>query len=241
MSQMSNPYQTWGTVAANAEVDQRASFIRLTYLHLAGAVIAFLGLEGLLLSLPQTPALVSTMLGGRYSWLIVMGAFMGASYLAQMWAQSSTSKLTQYMGLGLYVVAQAIIFVPIMMFASRFGAPNVIPIAGLITLFIFGSLTGIVMLSGADFSFLGTGLKLFALTLTAVIVASIFIGFNLGILFTAAGIFLAAGYILYDTSNVMRNYRVDQHVAASLALFASVALLFMYILRLVLALTSSRN
>ena len=37
---------------------------------------------------------------------------------------------------------------------------------------------------------------------------------------------MAAGYILYDTSNVLHHYRTDQHVAASLALFASVALLF---------------
>ena len=241
MNQPMNPYQTWGTVAANAEVDARASFIRLTYLHLAGAVLAFLGLEALLLSLPQTPALMQEMFAGRYSALIVMGAFLGASYLAQMWAQSSTSRVMQYMGLGLYVVAQAIIFVPIMMFASRFGAPNVIPIAGFITLFIFGGLTGIVMLSGADFSFLGTGLKLAGLALIAVAVGSLLFGFNLGLIFVGAAIFLAAGYILYDTSNVMHHYRVDQHVAASLALFASVALLFMYILRLVLILTSSRR
>jgi FtsH-binding integral membrane protein len=241
MSQPTNPYQTWGTVAANAEVDERASFIRLTYLHLAGAVLAFLGLEAVLLSLPQTPALVQSMVAGRYSWLIVMGAFMGASYLAQYWAQSSTSKSTQYLGLGLYVVAEALIFVPIMFFATKFGAPNVVPIAGFITLFIFGGLTGIVMLSGADFSFLGTGLKLAGLALMAVIVGSLLFGFNLGLLFVAATIFLAAGYILYDTSNVMHHYRVDQHVAASLALFASVALLFFYILRLVLMLTSSRD
>ena len=43
---------------------------------------------------------------------------------------------------------------------------------------------------------------------------------------------LASMYILYDTSNVLRTYRTDQYVAASLALFASVALLFWYILRL---------
>ncbi len=240
MNQSVNPYQSFGTVAANAEVDSRASFIRLTYLHLAGAVCAFLALEAVLLSLPQTDALVRTMVGGQYSWLVVMGAFMGASYLAQNWAQSSTSLTMQYLGLGLYVVAQALIFVPIMWFAARLGAPNVIPTAGLLTLLIFGGLTGIVMLSGADFSFLGTGLRVAGLAMMAIIVAGILFGFNLGLFFVGAAIFLAAGYILYDTSNVMRHYRTDQHVAASLALFASVALLFYYILQLVLSLTSRR-
>jgi FtsH-binding integral membrane protein len=45
-------------------------------------------------------------------------------------------------------------------------------------------------------------------------------------------IVLASGYILYDTSNVLHRYRTDQHVAAALALFASVAILFWYVLRL---------
>jgi FtsH-binding integral membrane protein len=37
---------------------------------------------------------------------------------------------------------------------------------------------------------------------------------------------------------VLHHYRVGQHVAASLALFASVALLFWYILQLLMSLTS---
>ncbi len=241
MSQSMNPYQAFGTVAASAEVSERASFIRLTYLHLAGAVLAFLGLEAVLLSLPQTPALVQSMIGGRYSWLIVMVAFIGASYLAQSWAQSATSKSLQYAGLALYVVVEAIIFVPIMYIATKFSAPEVVPMAGFITLFIFAGLTGIVMLSGADFSFLGSALKLAFLALMAVGIGSMIFGFSLGLLFVGASILFAAGYILYDTSNVMLHYRTDQHVAAALALFASVALLFWYVLRLVMILTSSRD
>jgi FtsH-binding integral membrane protein len=49
-------------------------------------------------------------------------------------------------------------------------------------------------------------------------------------------ILLASGYILYDTSNVLHHYRTDQYVAASLALFAAVALLFWYVLRLLMEL-----
>lgn len=64
------------------------------------------------------------------------------------------------------------------------------------------------------------------------IAVAILFGFNLGPIFTYAMIALACGYILYDTSNVLHHYRIGQHVAAALALFASVALLFWYILRL---------
>jgi FtsH-binding integral membrane protein len=68
-------------------------------------------------------------------------------------------------------------------------------------------------------------------------VASIFFGFSLGLLFSVLMVAFAAGFILYDTSNVLHHYRIGQHVAASLALFASVALLFWYVLRIVMAVT----
>ena len=48
--------------------------------------------------------------------------------------------------------------------------------------------------------------------------------------FFGAMVLLAAGSILYTTSNVLRHYRPDQYVAASLALFSGVALMFYYIL-----------
>ena len=66
------------------------------------------------------------------------------------------------------------------------------------------------------------------------IVASILFGFTLGMFFSYAMIAFACGYILYDTSNVMLHYRTSQHVAAALALFASVMLLFWYVLRVLI-------
>ena len=42
----------------------------------------------------------------------------------------------------------------------------------------------------------------------------------------------AGAAVLYDTSNIMHHYPQDRYVAASMALFASIALMFWYILRL---------
>jgi len=64
-------------------------------------------------------------------------------------------------------------------------------------------------------------------------------GFSLGVWFSGAMVILAGGYILYYTSNVMLHYRTDQYVAAALALFSSVALLFWYVLRIFMS--SSRR
>ena len=45
----------------------------------------------------------------------------------------------------------------------------------------------------------------------------------------------AGAAVLYDTSNILRHYPVDRHVAAALDLFGSIALMFWYVLRLFLA------
>jgi FtsH-binding integral membrane protein len=66
------------------------------------------------------------------------------------------------------------------------------------------------------------------------IFCSMLFGFNLGTIFTVAMIVFACGYILYYTSNVLHHYRIGQHVAASLALFAAVALLLYYVVMLVM-------
>ena len=73
------------------------------------------------------------------------------------------------------------------------------------------------------------------------IIAGLIFGFSLGLLFSFAMVAVASGWILYDTSNVLHHYRTDQHVAASLTLFASVALLFYYILRILIAVSSDRG
>ena len=230
-------------VAARAASSDRALFIRRTYAHLAGAILAFMGIEALLLNVMSdaTQAQVLRMMVGGYGWLFVLLAFMGASWLAQTWAQSETSPGMQYVGLGLYVVAEAVIFLPLLIIATHMVDKTVIPTAGILTLAVFGGLTLSVFVTKKDYSFLRPILCVGSLIALGVIVASILIGgFSLGLIFSFAMVALMSGYILYYTSQVMLHYRTDQHVAAALALFAAVATLFWYILRIVMA-ASSRD
>jgi hypothetical protein len=220
-----------GTFAAQAAVDERAGFITKTYLHLAGAIGLFVILEAVLLSLPGIENLVGLMFGSPISWLVVLGLFMLVSYVAESWARSAVSPSTQYMGLGLYVVAEAVIFVPLLYFA-RAKDPAIITSAATATLGLFSVLTAVVFVTRKDFSFLRTVLVFGGFAAMGLIVVAILFGFALGPIFTYAMIALACGYILYHTSNVLHHYRIGQHVAAALALFAAVALLFWYILRL---------
>ncbi len=231
------------SVAAQAAASDRATFIRRTYAHLAGAILAFMGIEAVLLNVVPHDAVFRFFFATPMSWLFILLAFMGASYLAQTWAQSDSSPGLQYVGLGLYVLVEAIIFLPILIVANRMTDKTVIPTAAILTLAVFGGLTLSVFVTKKDYSFLrpilcvGSMIAL-GLIVVACVLPAFGLGFNLGVFFSFAMIALMSGYILYYTSNVMLHYRTDQHVAAALALFAAVATLFWYILRIVMAFSS---
>ncbi len=225
---------TMDVFAAQAAADERSAFIAKTYLHLAGAIGLFVMLVTILLSLPGIENLVQLMIGTQFSWLVVLGLFIAISYVAENWAQSAVNPGTQYLGLGLYVLAQSVIFVPLL-YIVRAVDSSIIPAAGITTLALFGGLTAVVFITRKDFSFLRSVLYFGGLAALGLIVVAILFQFALGPIFTYAMIALACGYILYHTSNVLHHYRIGQHVAASLALFASVALLFWYVLQLFLS------
>lgn len=235
-----NPYRAASALTATAAMaseSERTVFIRKTYGHLGGAIFAFIALELLIFNLvpeQQLVQLTEWMLGG-WNWLLVLGAFFVVSVVADRWARSATSLAMQYAGLGLYVACEAIIFVPLLLLAARMGrayGENIIATAGVMTLVVFGGLTLVAFITRADFSWLGRYLALAMWVVVGFIVCAVLFDMQLGNWFSAAMVALASAYILYYTSNIMYHYRLDQYVAASLALFASVALLFWYVLQL---------
>lgn len=232
---MSDAYTNPYVVAADASPVERGQFIRKVYLHTAGAIVAFAAVLTALYHSPVRDSLLQVMVGGKYSWLIVLAVFMGVSWIADKWANSNASKPMQYLGLALFVVAEAVIFLPIITIAAM-QAPGLLPMAACITLSLTLGLTALVMITKVDFSFLRGVLFIGGFIAMGVIVASIIFGFTLGILFATIMVAFAGAAILYNTSAIFRNYGTDQYVAASLSLFASIALLFFWILRLLMSL-----
>lgn len=228
--------QVRGLSAADALPEERAAFIRRTYIHLAGAVLLFGGIVTYLIGSGRGIWIASTMLSGPYSWLIVLGLFMGVSWLAQSWARSTTSMYLQYMGLLLFTLAESIIFLPLIYLAAiQSDGMSMIVQAGIVTGGLFAGLSAVVFLTQKDFSFLGPILAIGGFVALGFIVSGILFGFGLGSIFAFAMVAFAGGAILYETSNILHHYRTDQHVAAALGLFASVALLFWYVLRIFMA------
>lgn len=225
-------YQSVKTVSDITEVE-RASFYKKTYAHVALAILAFIGVEYLLLNfIPQS--IIVKMVSGSWIWLLILGGFWLGSFLANKWAHS-LNKTTQYLGLAVYVLLEAVIFMPMIFFALSIAGGEIISQAGIITLALFLGLTAVVFYTNTDFSFMRTVLMVAGFVSLGLIVAGAIFGFNLGLWFSVGMVVLAAGSILYETYNIKNEYTSEQYVGAALQLFASVMLLFWYILRILIS------
>src|SRR5690348_5525376 len=221
------------TVAVNElDAQSRGTFVSRTYAHLFGAVSAFILIEVFFFKTGLAPMIARGLLG--VSWLLVLGGFVVVSWLASRTAHLARSKAAQYIALGCYVIAESIIFVPLLYIADKV-APGAITSAATVTFLAFAALTAVVFLTGKDFSFLRGLLCWGGIIALALIGGGVIFGFHLGTYFSVAMVAFAGAAILYDTSNILHHYPEDRYVAAALELFASVALLLWYVLRLFLS------
>lgn len=213
-----------------SDVD-RVAFYRKTYAHVAGGVLVFILFEYLLL---QSQTIIDFMLSMTegYKWLIMLGGFMFATNYAEGMALKTTDKNKQYLAYGIYIFFEALIFVPMIYIAAYYmeSGPEILNQAAIVTLALFTGLSATVLLTKKDFSFLKTGLTIGFFIAIGLIIAGTLFGFNLGLWFSVGMCLLAGGSILYQTSNLVKKYGVEDYIPAALGLFASLMLLFWYIL-----------
>jgi uncharacterized protein len=223
------------TAYRGVSIDSRAQFITRTYTHVVGGILGFILVELGLFESGLAGQVARFMLG--FNWFLILGAFMLVGWLATRTAQTSSSIGMQYFAYGAYVVAEALIFVPLLYIADA-KAPGAIDSATLITALGAGGLMFVAHRTRKDFSFLRAILMWGGVVALLVIVGSAIFGFQLGTLFSVAMIAFAGAAVLYDTSNIIHTYPEDRYVSAAMQLFASIALMFWYALRLVMG---SRN
>ncbi len=229
---MSHLDMSTGQVVANAAENERANFIKRTYVHLAGAIAALAFLEFLLIQtgIGEKSILLMNTIGSRMYMGASLVIFMLISSFANKWAHSSISREKQYLGLGIYVVLLALYFLPNIYIAQLYS-PGIISYAAIVTVALVAGITFTAFSTKVNFSFLGPYLTVGMFVLFGVFIAGMIFGFSLGLWFLGAGILLFGGYTLYYTSNIIHEYHTEQYVAASLALFSSISFMFIYILQ----------
>jgi len=230
---MENQFPEKIMVNSLSEVD-RVAFYKKTYSHVAAGVLVFVLFEYLLLQSETVVEFMLSMTQG-YKWLLMLGGFMLATNYAEGMAMRTTDKNKQYLAYGIYIFFEALIFVPMLYIVTELMEPegsDLLYQASIVTLALFTGLSATVLMTKTDFSFLKTGLTIGFFIAIGLIIAGSLFGFDLGLWFSVGMCLLAGGSILYQTSNLVKTYGVEDYIPAALGLFASLMLLFWYILRI---------
>ena len=226
-------------IVAEADQSDAASFYRKTYGLVA---LAFAGFAGLLYLFFITPVagLFMTTLGamynslGSFSWLIVMLAFWAGTYFAQKLASNRASRDSQYAGLGLYVLLEALIFIPLISIVAISTKGNVgdilIPACTLTGALVLG-LTLAVQLTRVDFSFLRIVITIGSICAIGAVIMFAIMGINPGTWFALAMILLMATVILYQTHVIKNNCSTEDYVFAAFILFSAFVTLLWYVIQ----------
>ena len=222
------------TPVATLDEATRSEFLSRVYQHLLAAVVAFVAFEALLINLGIAREIYELISGGGGRWLIVLGGFMVVNWLATNAAHDILNPSRQYAGLFGMAAGEAVIFAPFLhyVFEVEGGGTTTVLAAAVITAIGFAGLSVVALVTRADLSFLRPILLWTGVCALVLIVAALLFGFELGVWFSVAMIALAGGSILYQTQTIMRRYPAEAYVGAAVQLFASVMLLFWYVLRL---------
>ena len=216
---------------SEASVEDRSNFIWKCYALVVGAILVFAGIEGYLL---QSGVANSIAVMSQNSPMLFLGAFVLVGWGGTHLAHKLESIQMQYSVFAVFIFIYAVVFSPLLLMATLY-APGMIDTAAGITVLASAGLIATVMITRKDFSFLRGLLVWIGMLAIVGIFGSMIFGFHLGTWFSVAMIGFAGAAILYDTSNIMHHYPQDRYVAASMSLFASIAMMFFYILRLLMS------
>ena len=221
--------QGWGTLQAptaeHASVSERMGFVRKVYALFFAATLFAIG--GVVLSLAFPQVFVRLVWEHPYISLIVLfGGVMGA----QAVRHTPGVNLIALFG---FTTLTGIIISPLMWVVSNTNPVSIL-YAGVLTVGIFGGLTAYVFVSKKDFSFLRgmvtTGL--IVVFLAALMNFFFMCSSALGFAISAAALLLFSGFVLYDTSNIIRRYPTNEYVQGALSLYLDAFNIFLALLRI---------
>ena len=235
-NQRYNPQQAWpppnaggwgslqAQTAAQASVVERMSFIRKVYALFFVATL--FGIGGVALGLSFVPLLIFAAQHPIIMLLVMLGGVMGATAVRHV-------PVVNVAALFGFTTLTGVVISPLMYVVGRDNPASLVQ-AGLLTVGIFGGLTAYVFISKRDFSFLRgmvwTGLIVMILAglLNVFIVGSSALGFAIA----AATLLLFAGFVLYDTSNIIRRYPTNEYIAGALDLYLDAFNIFLALVRI---------
>ena len=219
--------QEWGTItpptAADASVSERMGFIRKVYaLFFVGTFFAMGGvMAGFVI-----PGVIPTVVAHPFiTFLLMMGGVMAAQAARHV----PVVNLVAFFG---FTTLTGLVISPFMAYIA-YTNPVSIAQAGALTVGIFGGLTAYVFISKKDFSFMRGMLTTGLIVIVLASALNIFLGSGgLGFGVAVGALLLFSGYVLYDTSNIIKRYQTNEYIAGALDLYLDLWNIFLALLRI---------
>lgn len=237
MYNMTPQAQAGGTISSPSTL----AYLRRVYSYFSGGIAA--AIAGALIALyagapvevadgVAVPPIVAFAI---QHWLIGLIAYFGAFMVASFVRRSPGLNV---LALGAYTFITGLYLAPMLFFAQLMASHgqtlDASPVrdAFLLTGAAFTGLTGYVMITRKNFSFLGAGLTMGLWVVLGAMVLGIFIhSAALSLAIASVGVLLFCGYILYDTSRILHEAD-DNPIGAALRLFLDVVNLFVFLVRI---------
>jgi modulator of FtsH protease len=205
----------------------RLAYIRKVYTYFSMAIAV--GIGGALIAM--NTSLVYFSVQHPFIGLIV---FLGMAIFASSSAGNPTRALPTLLG---FTFVSGVIISPTL-FAIAHGyirgtGPGVIYDALFLTSLVFGALTAYVFITKKDFSYMGASLMIGLFMVIGISVVNLFVqSSTIDLALSSIIVILFSGFILYDTSRILRNAHEIPPTLAALNLYLDFLNLFMAILRL---------
>lgn len=217
----------WGSygmeTAARASVSERMGFVRKVYALFFAATLFAIGGVGLALSFEPLQ-----LFARQHRWimlLVMFGGVMGAQAVRHV-------RGLNLLALFGFTTLTGVVVSPVIAYVLAYN-PGSILAAGLLTVGIFGGLTAYVFVSKKDFSFMRGMVWTGLIVVILAGVVNIFLASSaLGFAVAAATLLLFSGFVLYDTSNIIRRYPTNEYIAGALDLYLDAFNIFLALLRI---------
>ncbi|MEI7894655.1 MAG: Bax inhibitor-1/YccA family protein [Myxococcales bacterium] len=243
-----NEHLRYGYAGVSAEPVLALPYLRRVYslfslgiaLAVAGALVAlYVGEPTLVQTRGQVVAIPPVVAFGIEHWLLSLLGYFGAFFAVSALRRTPGVNVLALAG---YTFVSGLFFAPALFFAQLAASSgttlSAAPVrdAFLLTAGAFIGLTSYTLVTRRDFSFLGATLNMGLWVVLGASLLAIFFQaqvFNLAI--ASVCVLLFGGYILYDTSRLLRESDRTDPVSDALSLFLDVVNLFLALLRILSA------
>ena len=215
----------------------RGRFMARVYGLVMAGIAAFIGMQYLMFAYGFAQFMAELIV--QTNWLLLLGGFMVVSWMANNLGIKARTRAGQWGGYLLLIGANAVLFTGVLFMAHALGQADpayegIISQAAWLSILAFAGLSFIALTTGKDFSFLRGFLMWGGVLALVLIVGGVVFGTGLGMWFSVAMVGFAGAAILYSTQQVYRTYPPEAEIPAAMNLFSSIALLFWYVLQILM-------